>query len=64
MLSTHRELSSFISDVKTVYEQPAPILEYAWYPGATASQPGTYCFLASVRDCPVKLLDAGDKRVR
>ncbi|KAH8118338.1 WD40 repeat-like protein [Phellopilus nigrolimitatus] len=47
-----------------IFQQPAPILDFAWYPGASTSSPGLYCFLASVRECPVKLLDAADGRVR
>lgn len=50
-------------DVTLVVPQPAPILDYVWYPGATAELPGSYCFLASVRDCPIKLIDAVDRRV-
>lgn len=44
--------------------QPAPILDFAWYPGATVQSPATHCFLASVRECPVKLLDATSGRLR
>ncbi|KAG1876720.1 hypothetical protein DFJ58DRAFT_866111, partial [Suillus subalutaceus] len=40
------------------------ILHFAWYPGASSSNAPTYCFIASVRDCPVKLLDASDGRLR
>ncbi|KAF9646530.1 WD40 repeat-like protein [Thelephora ganbajun] len=44
--------------------QPAPVVDYAWYPSATVNNPATFCFLASVRECPVKLLDASDGRLR
>ncbi|KAJ6590851.1 hypothetical protein B0H10DRAFT_2091731 [Mycena sp. CBHHK59/15] len=44
--------------------QPAPILSYAWYPFAAAASPATFCFAAAVRETPVKLLDAGDGRLR
>ncbi|KAJ7438115.1 WD40-repeat-containing domain protein [Mycena galericulata] len=44
--------------------QPAPILDYAWYPTASASNPASFCFAASVRETPVKLLDASDGRLR
>ncbi|KAL1709660.1 WD40-repeat-containing domain protein [Schizophyllum commune] len=47
-----------------VLPQPAPILDFAWYPGATAQSPATHCFVASVRECPVKLLDANSGRLR
>ncbi|KAL1762101.1 WD40-repeat-containing domain protein [Schizophyllum commune] len=48
----------------TIFPQPAPILDFAWYPGATAQSPATHCFVASVRECPVKLLDANSGRLR
>ncbi|OCB88842.1 WD40 repeat-like protein [Sanghuangporus baumii] len=51
-------------DVDLVFRQPSPIVDFAWYPGATASNPSSYCFLASVRECPVKLLDASNGRLR
>lgn len=44
--------------------QPAPILDFIWYPTATPLDPASFCFVASVRECPVKLLDASDGRVR
>jgi hypothetical protein len=44
--------------------QPAPILDFIWYPTATPLDPASFCFVASVRECPVKLLDALDGRVR
>ncbi|KAJ7058894.1 WD40-repeat-containing domain protein [Mycena amicta] len=44
--------------------QPAPIVDYVWYPTATAANPATFCFVASVRETPVKLLDASDGRLR
>ena len=46
------------------FPQPAPILDFAWYPYASSRDPSMFCFLASVRECPVKLLDAIDGRVR
>ncbi|KAJ7823071.1 WD40-repeat-containing domain protein [Mycena olivaceomarginata] len=44
--------------------QSAPILDYAWYPTASPASPASFCFAASVREAPVKLLDATDGRVR
>ncbi|KAF8878223.1 WD40-repeat-containing domain protein [Infundibulicybe gibba] len=44
--------------------RPSPILDFIWYPTATASNPATFCYVASVRECPVKLLDASDGRLR
>lgn len=45
------------------FHQPAPIVDFAWYPAASAKDPATFCFVASVRECPVKLFDASDGRV-
>ncbi|KAK2462640.1 hypothetical protein APHAL10511_005373 [Amanita phalloides] len=44
--------------------QPSPILDLLWYPTATRHDPASYCFVASVRECPVKLLDASTGRLR
>lgn len=52
------------SEARPVFPQAAPIVDVAWYPSASSRDPSTYCFVASVRDCPVKLLDATDGRVR
>ncbi|KAF7304583.1 hypothetical protein HMN09_00861400 [Mycena chlorophos] len=49
---------------QTTLAQPAPIVDYAWYPHASASTPASFCFAASVREAPVKLLDASDGRLR
>ena len=46
------------------FRQPSPILDFAWYPAATSRDAASFCFVASVRECPVKLLDASDGRVR
>ncbi|KAJ7217514.1 WD40-repeat-containing domain protein [Mycena rebaudengoi] len=48
---------------KTFY-QPAPILDFIWYPTATVTDPASFCFVSSVRETPVKLLDASDGRLR
>ena len=40
-----------------IFRQPAPVLEFTWYPAL-------YCLVASVRESPVKLLDATSGRVR
>jgi telomerase Cajal body protein 1 len=44
-------------------EQPSPTLDFLWYPTASYHDPASYCFVASVRECPVKLLDASSGRV-
>ncbi|KAE9407841.1 WD40 repeat-like protein [Gymnopus androsaceus JB14] len=46
------------------FHQPAPIVDFAWYPTASAQDPATFCFVASVRESPVKLFDALDGRLR
>ncbi|KAH9834603.1 uncharacterized protein C8Q71DRAFT_838093 [Rhodofomes roseus] len=64
--------SSFADDSSTqgcatharVFRQQGPILDYVWYPSASTGNPAAFCFLASVRECPVKLLDASDGRLR
>ncbi|TFK73060.1 WD40 repeat-like protein [Pluteus cervinus] len=48
----------------TVIKQASPILEYLWYPTASLNDPSSFCFVASVRESPVKLLDASDGRLR
>ncbi|THH08940.1 hypothetical protein EW146_g8830 [Bondarzewia mesenterica] len=44
--------------------QAAPILDFIWYPRATPREPASFCFVASVRESPVKLLDASTGRLR
>ncbi|KAL4075461.1 hypothetical protein J3A83DRAFT_1973089 [Scleroderma citrinum] len=44
--------------------QPSPIVDFVWYPSASRHNPPSYCFIASVRECPVKLLDGNDGRLR
>ncbi|PVF91746.1 hypothetical protein CPB86DRAFT_718900 [Serendipita vermifera] len=47
------------------FRQFSSLYDVLWYPWATSpSNPATYCFLASLRDAPVKLLDANDGRLR
>ncbi|KAG8706258.1 hypothetical protein FRC08_001178 [Ceratobasidium sp. 394] len=43
---------------------PAPVLSTTWFPSASPVDPASYCFVAAVRDCPVKLIDASDGRLR
>ncbi|TFY71608.1 hypothetical protein EVG20_g1403 [Dentipellis fragilis] len=44
--------------------QAGPILDFLWYPRATPHDPASFCFVASVRESPVRLLDAHDGRLR
>lgn len=43
---------------------PAPSLSSTWFPSASASIPATYCFALSIRDAPVRLVDATTGLVR
>ncbi|TFK36239.1 WD40-repeat-containing domain protein [Crucibulum laeve] len=54
---------STLQPIRT-FHQPAPILDFLWYPTATPRDPASFCFISSVRECPVKLLDASDGRLR
>lgn len=47
-----------------IFTQAAPVLDAIWYPTASSQDPASYCFVASVRECPVKLIDASDGRLR
>ncbi|KAJ3825238.1 WD40-repeat-containing domain protein [Lentinula raphanica] len=53
-----------ISQPSLKFPQSSPIVDFAWYPAATSTDPATFCFISSVRECPVKLLDASDGRCR
>ncbi|KZV94989.1 WD40 repeat-like protein [Exidia glandulosa HHB12029] len=44
--------------------QPAPVLDAVWYPGARTSDAPSYCFVASIRDTPIRLLDGTNGRLR
>jgi hypothetical protein len=46
------------------FTQHAPIVDFTWYPGALRHNLPSYCFVATVRECPMKLLDGRDGRVR
>lgn len=45
------------------FPQAGNVICTAWYPLAVPDDPSTFCFLASVKDCPIKLLDGTDGRV-
>ena len=47
----------------TLFPKPASILDFLWYPSATPQNPASFYFLASVRECPFKLINASDRRV-
>ncbi|KAH9927372.1 WD40-repeat-containing domain protein [Amylocystis lapponica] len=50
--------------IRKIFHQQGSILDFVWFPSATVRDPASFCFVASVRDCPVKLLDANDGRLR
>ncbi|EIW56334.1 uncharacterized protein TRAVEDRAFT_170197 [Trametes versicolor FP-101664 SS1] len=56
--------STLLASLPRSLTQSAPILDYAWYPAASVRDAASFCFVASVRECPVKLLDASDGRLR
>ncbi|KAI5999947.1 hypothetical protein EDD15DRAFT_2235658 [Pisolithus albus] len=58
------ERGSFTLNHTRTLCQPSPIVDFLWYPCASRHNPATYCFIASVRECPVKLLDGNDGRLR
>ncbi|KAI0717784.1 hypothetical protein C8Q72DRAFT_158112 [Fomitopsis betulina] len=63
--SDHESYSASTAETQPrVFGQPGPILDFAWYPSAGVTNPAAFCFLSSIRECPVKLLDASDGRLR
>ena len=56
-------LAPFDPPKSGVFPRAAPILDFIWYPRATPRDASTFCFVASVRESPVQLLDASDGRV-
>ncbi|KAG9122712.1 hypothetical protein FRC07_000780, partial [Ceratobasidium sp. 392] len=45
-------------------KHPASVLSTAWFPTASPVDPASFCFAVGVRDCPVRLVDASDGRLR
>ncbi|KAJ7708210.1 hypothetical protein B0H17DRAFT_1124982 [Mycena rosella] len=52
--STESSASFLRSQLVRTLPQPAPILEYAWYPGADPANPATFCFIASTMNQDLK----------
>ncbi|KAG2065850.1 WD40 repeat-like protein [Suillus decipiens] len=63
-ISDVQEGTQFSAHHKHTFSQSSAVVNFAWYPGASSNNAPAYCFIASVRDCPVKLLDASDGRLR
>ncbi|KAK7018084.1 hypothetical protein VNI00_018403 [Paramarasmius palmivorus] len=51
-------------NAQLVLRQPSPIVDFLWYPTASSRDHSTFCFVSSVRESPVKLLDASNGRLR
>ncbi|KAG8684360.1 hypothetical protein FRC09_015440, partial [Ceratobasidium sp. 395] len=49
---------------KLSLKHPAPVLSTTWFPTASPLDPASYCFVVGVRDCPIRLVDASDGRLR
>ncbi|KAG8795584.1 hypothetical protein FRC12_012323 [Ceratobasidium sp. 428] len=49
---------------KLSLKHPAPVLSATWFPTASPLDPASYCFVVGVRDCPIRLIDASDGRLR
>ncbi|KAG1760620.1 WD40-repeat-containing domain protein [Suillus occidentalis] len=62
--SKHEAGAQLTAHHKRTFSQSSAVVNFAWYPGASSSNAPAYCFVASVRDCPMKLLDASDGRLR
>jgi hypothetical protein len=45
------------------FPQPDAIHSSLWYPTASLGLPETFCFMASIRDTSIRLIDATDGRV-
>ncbi|KAA1476466.1 WD40 repeat-like protein [Dentipellis sp. KUC8613] len=63
-LSQTTEAPLFTPPKSRTIPQAGPILDFVWYPRATPHDPASFCFVASVRESPVRLLDASDGRLR
>jgi hypothetical protein len=46
-----------------ISRHPTPVISATWYPSASHLNASTYCFVASTRDRPIRLIDAHDGRV-
>ncbi|ORX34502.1 WD40-repeat-containing domain protein [Kockovaella imperatae] len=48
----------------TIIACPDAVVSTSWYPSASGDNPATHCFVAGIRDSPVRLVDASDGRIR
>ncbi|KDQ12768.1 hypothetical protein BOTBODRAFT_134321 [Botryobasidium botryosum FD-172 SS1] len=63
-ISNQSTTNDWTMKVNAPLRQPAPMFDFLWYPYASSMNSAAFCFVASVRECPVKLLDANDGRLR
>ncbi|BEI80549.1 hypothetical protein CcaverHIS002_0110780 [Cutaneotrichosporon cavernicola] len=61
---THEESGVVGLAQPRTFPQPDSVNAAQWYPSASRLVPETFCFVASVRDAPVRLIDASDGRIR
>ncbi|KAM6497609.1 hypothetical protein JOM56_005557 [Amanita muscaria] len=61
---TSVDLTDTVIQPRASFRQPSPILDFLWYPSASLHNPASYCFVASVRECPVRLFEAFTGRLR
>ncbi|KAF9510475.1 hypothetical protein BS47DRAFT_1319637 [Hydnum rufescens UP504] len=59
-----REGNNYSLSPQIPLAQASSILDALWFPTASMKDPASFCFMASVRESPVKLLDASNGRLR
>jgi hypothetical protein len=65
LIPTHPTPNTEILPPVIKRRQAAPLVDCLWYPTATwDSEDGTFCYLTSVREHPVKLIDGTSGKVR
>ncbi|KAH9975579.1 WD40-repeat-containing domain protein [Lactifluus volemus] len=62
--SPESALAPFDPPKKSLFQQATPVLDFVWFPRATPRDVSSFCFVASVRESPVRLLDGSDGRLR
>lgn len=60
----HLSVSQTLKPYLSLPQAPAALLGMEWYPFATSQRPETFCFVRSVRDVPVALVDGFTGKVR
>jgi hypothetical protein len=57
------DVTDTVIQPKASFRQQSPVLDFLWYPSASLHNQASYCFVASVRECPVRLFEASTGRV-